>query len=61
MRNNMRNNIYKLIIGGLMCLCLTGCQKAPEKVVEDMKEYGENEQKKGIRNHILQPSRIEKS
>ena len=31
----MRNNIYKLIIGGLMCLCLTGCQKAPEKVVED--------------------------
>ena len=46
MRNNMRNNIYKLIIGGLMCLCLTGCQKAPEKVVEDMKEYGENEQKK---------------
>ena len=41
----MRNNIYKLIIGGLMCLCLIGCQKAPEKVVEDMKEYGENKKR----------------
>ena len=47
----MRNNIYKLIIGGLMCLCLTGCQKAPEKVVEDMKEYVRMNKKRNQKSH----------
>lgn len=40
----MKKNIVKMIISVFACLCLVGCQKPPEQVVENMKEYGQNEQ-----------------